>query len=134
MITPLLFGSLGFWEITLIVLAIILLFGVAAGGHGNQHQCSKSNCHKLFHVHTLLLYPLWEFCIMIPLRVIKCQRINAKNMHKYPSSSCCFFVLLDRICKIDPYNPIFPLDIFIRQCINIHHTIHFPSGAIMRLP
>ena len=27
MITPLLFGSLGFWEITLIVLAIILLFG-----------------------------------------------------------------------------------------------------------
>ena len=27
MITPLLFGSLGFWEIVLIVLAIILLFG-----------------------------------------------------------------------------------------------------------
>ena len=27
MITPLLFGSLGFWEITLIVLVIILLFG-----------------------------------------------------------------------------------------------------------
>ena len=27
MITPLLFGSLGFWEIALIVLAIILLFG-----------------------------------------------------------------------------------------------------------
>ena len=27
MITPLLVGSLGFWEITLIVLAIILLFG-----------------------------------------------------------------------------------------------------------
>ena len=27
MITPPLFGSLGFWEITLIVLAIILLFG-----------------------------------------------------------------------------------------------------------
>ena len=27
MITPLLFGSLGFWEIALIVLVIILLFG-----------------------------------------------------------------------------------------------------------
>ena len=27
MITPLLFGSLGFWEIALIVLAIVLLFG-----------------------------------------------------------------------------------------------------------
>ena len=27
MITPLLFGSLGFWEIALIVLLIILLFG-----------------------------------------------------------------------------------------------------------
>ena len=27
MITPVLFGSLGFWEIALIVLAIILLFG-----------------------------------------------------------------------------------------------------------
>jgi len=27
MITPLLFGSLGFWEITLIVLVVILLFG-----------------------------------------------------------------------------------------------------------
>ena len=27
MITPLLFGSLGFWEITLIVLVIILLLG-----------------------------------------------------------------------------------------------------------
>ena len=27
MITPLLFGSLGFWEIALIVLAILLLFG-----------------------------------------------------------------------------------------------------------
>ena len=27
MITPLLFGSLGFWEILLIVLAVILLFG-----------------------------------------------------------------------------------------------------------
>ena len=27
MITPLLFGSLGFWEIALILLAIILLFG-----------------------------------------------------------------------------------------------------------
>lgn len=27
MIKPLLFGSLGFWEITLILLAIILLFG-----------------------------------------------------------------------------------------------------------
>lgn len=27
MITPLLFGSFGFWEIVLIVLAIILLFG-----------------------------------------------------------------------------------------------------------
>lgn len=27
MITPLLFGSLGFWEIALIVLAIILFFG-----------------------------------------------------------------------------------------------------------
>ncbi len=27
MITPLLFGSLGFWEIALIVLAIILLWG-----------------------------------------------------------------------------------------------------------
>ena len=27
MFTPLLFGSLGFWEIALIVLAIILLFG-----------------------------------------------------------------------------------------------------------
>ena len=27
MFTPLLFGSLGFWEIVLIVLAIILLFG-----------------------------------------------------------------------------------------------------------
>ncbi|MBO5942801.1 MAG: twin-arginine translocase TatA/TatE family subunit [Bacteroidales bacterium] len=27
MITPLLFGSLGFWEIALIVLVILLLFG-----------------------------------------------------------------------------------------------------------
>ena len=27
MITPLLFGSLGFWEILLIVLVVILLFG-----------------------------------------------------------------------------------------------------------
>ena len=27
MLTPLLFGSLGFWEIALIVLAILLLFG-----------------------------------------------------------------------------------------------------------
>ena len=27
MITPLLFGSLGFWEIVLIVLVVILLFG-----------------------------------------------------------------------------------------------------------
>ena len=27
MITPLLFGSLGFWEIVLIVLVIVLLFG-----------------------------------------------------------------------------------------------------------
>lgn len=27
MITPLLFGSLGFWEIALIVLVIVLLFG-----------------------------------------------------------------------------------------------------------
>ena len=27
MITPVLFGSLGFWEITLIVLVVILLFG-----------------------------------------------------------------------------------------------------------
>ena len=27
MITPLLFGSLGFWEIILIVLVVILLFG-----------------------------------------------------------------------------------------------------------
>ena len=27
MITPLLFGSLGFWEIVLIVLALVLLFG-----------------------------------------------------------------------------------------------------------
>ena len=27
MITPLLFGSLGYWDIALIVLAIILLFG-----------------------------------------------------------------------------------------------------------
>lgn len=27
MITPLLFGSLGFWEITLIVLVVLLLFG-----------------------------------------------------------------------------------------------------------
>ena len=27
MITPLLFGSLGFWEITIIALAVLLLFG-----------------------------------------------------------------------------------------------------------